>query len=379
MNTYNSPQKLLFLVNVDWFFISHRLELAIKAKKMGFDVIVACKDTGVKNVITDNGLIFIDLPFSRSGLNVIKEFNLLFRLYKIYLMVKPNIVHHVSLKAVIYGSIISSISKIPNRTINVITGLGYVFSNISLINNFLRRLFLFLFKFLSDRSYITIFQNHNDLNVFTDNNIINNSKAVLIRGSGVDLNHFKYSEELMGEQTIFMLHARLLYDKGVEEFVKASEFLVNKYGKHVKCVLAGPLDSENKSRISQKVVEKWVYNGGVEWLGEITYEQIPNLLREANVIVLPSYHEGLPKSLIEAGAIGRAVITTDVPGCNEIIKDGKNGLLVPPKEITELINKMEYLINNPQKRSNMGVEARKIVEEQYGLELVVNETIRLYM
>ncbi len=373
-------KKLLYLVNVDWFFISHRLDLAIAAKNQGYDVYVLGKDTGHSHIFSKNKINFVDIPVSRSGINPLKEFKLLLIILFKYKKINPDIVHHVALKSVIYGTIAARIFKIPT-IINAITGLGYVFNkNDSIINSFINKIILGSLKLVSSKPFITtILQNDYHSNILIRKRILKRNNVKIICGSGVNFNVFKYLPENPSNELKVMMLSRLLWDKGVKEFVDASLLIKNNNDLKFKFVLVGKIDLNNRSAIPKSSVDTWVQNGLIEWWGEKMIEDIPSIISEGTIIVLPSYHEGLPKILLEAGAVGRPVVTTSIPGCKDVIKQNVNGLLVPVGDSYSLSKAIDYLLRNPKIRKRMGVNARNIIEKNYDLKNIVKQQLDLYL
>lgn len=369
-------KKLFIVVNVDWFFLSHRLPIALEALNRAYDVtIFAIEEDGKGDEIRSYGLNFIALPTSRSGTNIFRELKVLFFLLKHYRKGKPDIVHHIAVKPVTYGSIAAKIARVP-RVINALSGLGFLFINAAqnkLIYHLVQSLFRFGFR---NPNLSFILQNQDDLQMIKKLKLLKEKQIYLIKGSGVNLDEYAFNKEKFTQKLIVLLPARMLWDKGVGEFVKAAKLLHQKYSKNVEFVLAGGVDMGNKAGIDQEQLESWNLEGIVKWIG--FQENMIELLQEANIVVLPSYREGLPKSLIEACAIGRAIITTDVPGCREVVNNGVNGFLVPVKEVLPLANAIETLLLNKELRIKMGKEGRKIAEKNFSIETVVEKTFQIY-
>lgn len=369
-------KKLFIVVNVEWFFLSHRLPIALEAQKKGYDVtIFATEEKGQGPFIEQHGLKFVKLPTTRSGTNIITEIRVLFFLYHYYKKYKPDIVHHVAVKPVTYGSIAAKLSKVP-RVINALSGLGFLFINAEK-NKWLHRIVTSAFKYgFKNPNIRFILQNHDDYNLIKSTSLLKEDQLCLIKGSGVDLSIFAYSEIPKVSPVVVLLPARMLWDKGVGEFVLCAQILKKKYKQQVHFVLAGESDVANKSGIEKAQLEQWNKEGDVEWIGH--QSDIMKWYQNAHIIVLPSYREGLPKSLIEACAIGRPIVTTDVPGCREVVTDGENGFLVPQKDFLTLAEKIEILINNPDFRIEMGKKGRLKAEKEFSIENVIEKTLELY-
>lgn len=367
-------RKLILIVNVDWFFLSHRLPLALEALERNWKVYIITKNTGRFKEIEALGLIPINLQVERSGKNVFKEALVIRNLHKLYLEIKPDAVHHVTLKIAIYGSIAARLANVP-RVINAISGLGFNFTDgrKSLIQKIIQKLMIKAFK---NRGHIFIFQNPDDSMMFEELGLSEGNKAVIIKGSGVDLNTFTFSETPNSGKIRFLLPARMLKDKGVEEFIAAAKLLDAALPNKGEWILAGGLDANNPAGYNENELTSLIAESNVKWAG--FQKDMISTLRDSDVVVLPSYREGLPKSLIEAAAIGRPIVTTDAVGCRECVMDGVNGYLVPIKDIDGLAAAMEKLLLNPELRKQMGIESRIIAEREFSIEHVVEKTLALY-
>ena len=367
--------KLLFVVNVDWFFISHRLIIAEEAMKKGFEVFVACKDTGRSHEITDKGIEFIDLPFSRSGINPISEFSVLIKFYKIYNEIKPDIVHHITLKPIIYGTLISRLFKVKG-IVNAVSGLGYNFTadRKGLVQKIMIRLLKIGFK----RNNLTIiFQNDDDKKAFYDLGIISDSNIVVkIKGSGVDIVKFPQSQLPSFDLIKILFPTRMLWDKGVKELRISSEILKEKYKDKVQIILCGLADEDNKAGVSPSYLEDWQDGKCVKWIGY--QKDMVKVYQDSHIVVLPSYREGMPKTLIEACAIGRAIVTTDAIGCKECVDDGINGLKVPVYSTVELAKAIEKLIVNYKLIQEMGKNSRNKAEQEFNVLGVIDKHLDIY-
>ena len=367
--------KLLFVVNVDWFFISHRLVIAEEAVKNGFEVFVACEDTGRSNEITDKGIKFIDFPFSRSGTNPISELGTIIKFYKIYNEIKPDLVHHITLKPVIYGTLISRLFKVKG-IVNAVSGLGYNFTadRKGLVQKIMIRLLRIGFK----RNNLTIiFQNDDDKKAFYDLGIISDSNFILkIKGSGADLVKFPNTPLPSFDMIKILFPARMLWDKGVKELRITSEILKEKYEGRIQILLSGMADDENKAGVPSSYLEDWHDDKFVRWIGH--QNEMLSIYQDCHIVVLPSYREGMPKSLIEACAIGRAVVTTDAIGCRECVDEGFNGLKVPVYSTIELAGAIEKLILDQKLIQKMGENSRKKAEQEFDVLEVINKHLGIY-
>ena len=341
--------------------------------KLGWEVFVATPDTGDAHIIKAAGLNHITLEMSRKGLNPLRELKTMFEFWRLYKDLSPQIVHHVTVKPIIYGSIVASLLN-KSFVVNAISGLGYVFTSLPK-NNIVRLITTFLYKLALNRSNSkTIFQNPDDLNLFIQEGMIEKSKTRLILGSGVNCSVFSPTPAKIGD-IIVMLPARMLFDKGIYEFVNAVTLLKADYPK-VKFVLVGRSDDGNPALIPTKQLRAWELAGLIEWWG---YKRnMDEVLNMASMVVLPSYREGLPKVLLEAAACSKPIISTNVPGCKEIVRHEVNGLLIPPKDEVALAEAIRRLLDNPEFARQLGENGREIVQNEFSEALVVEKTFEVY-
>jgi len=368
-------KKILFVVNVDWFFISHRLIIAEKAMLNGFEVFVACQNTGRSDEIIEKGINFINLTISRSGTNPLLELSTLISIYKIYNNLKPDIVHHVTLKPIIYGSLISKLTNI-KTVVNAVSGLGYTFTKNR--GGLVQKLIVQLLRFVFNRKHLTvIFQNDDDQNLFKELNIISkDNKIVKIKGSGVDLNKFKQLPYPSFDIIKIILPIRMVWDKGVKELRKASEILKEKYNEKIQFILIGLADVDNKAGVPASYLNEWQDGSYVKWIGY--QKDMVEVYRNSHLVVLPSYREGMPKTLIEACAVGRAIITTDAIGCKECVDEGINGFKVPVYSTKELAQAIEKLILNNELLIQMGNRSRYKAENEFNVDKVIDTHLKIY-
>lgn len=368
-------KKALFIVvNVDWFFLSHRLPIALAAKEKGYRVTIVSKDTGKREEIEALGLRFINVEFERSGANPLHELRCIKILYKIYKLEKPDIIHHVTLKASLLGCLAVKLSGI-KRIVNAISGFGYNFTDerTGIKQRIIRTMMNMAFK---SKKFHFIFQNPDDINQFMKFNFVSESQIHLIKGSGVDLNKFTYEKPISKEKVQVILPARMLYDKGIIEFIQAAKKIKDKVVDKAEFVLVGDCDTINLSGIKEEDIKREIDVPFLNWIG--FKKDIFSVIKNSDIVVLPSYREGLPKSLIEACAVGRPIVTTDVEGCRECVIEGYNGYLVPAKNIETLSEKMEDLINDPEKRTRMGLNGRILAEKNFSIDSVIREHLRIY-
>jgi len=367
-------RKILFVVNDAGFFKSHRLRLAQEASARGYEPVVACGRSSGEAALCEYGIRCRTFALSRSGLNPIRDLNTFVALLRIYRDEKPDIVHHVTIKPVIYGTLASRLAHVP-AVVNAIPGMGFVFTQRGFTASVVRNLVNLLYRIaLVHGNMRFIFQNREDLQNFVQHTVIPEPQTYLIRGSGIDLNDFPYTPEPPGPVS-FVLLARMLSDKGIREFVEAAR-RVRSSQPQWRFVLVGGVDPGNPSSLTEAELEAWNAEGVVEWLGHRS--DVPAILAGAHVVCLPSYREGLPKSLLEASAIGRPMIASNVPGCREVVRDGITGLLVEPRDAVALADAMLRLGLDPTLRARLGRAARERAEALYSIEDVVRDTFLIY-
>lgn len=367
-------KRILFVVNCPAFFISHRLPLALTAKQKGYEVHVATMPGPYVRQIVSLGLVHHAIPFTRAGKNPMNEIFVFFYIYKLFRQLKPTLVHLVTIKPVLYGGIAARMAGVPS-VVAAVSGLGYVFiaegAKASLMRVAVKSLYRLSF---AKRNIRVIFQNQDDCSSFVESGILSYDKTILIRGSGVDLKNHPIIIEPEGKPVVTMA-ARLLKDKGVLEFIEAA-LLVKKRGIDVKFQLVGEIDPGNPASVTESELIKIKDESVVHVLGH--RKNIAELFSKSNIIVLPSYREGLPKVLVEAAAAGRAVITTDVPGCRDAIEPDKSGLLVPVRNADALAEAIQVLIDDSDLRRAMGRAGRKLAEEEFSIEKITQAHLDIY-
>lgn len=366
--------KLFIVVNVDWFFLSHRKDIALSAQKKGYKVTVVTKDTGKKSTIEALGLKVIDLPMNRSGQNIIEELYTCWFLYRLYRREKPDIVHHVGLKTILWGTLAAKLAKV-HGVVNAVSGLGIFFSeeNTSLVSKLLPRVLRFSHH---RKNLAVIFQNEEDKGLFLKNRIIKEEQAFMIKGSGVDLNQYCYTPEQESGKIKVLFTARMIVEKGVFVLVDAALKIKEKYRDKVEFLLCGGLD-DNPKAIKEEELKAVCDGGYIQWLGYRT--DVLKLLKSCHIVAFPSYYkEGLPKSLIEAAAVGRPIVTTNSIGCKETVVDGYNGYLIPVKDSDTLAEKLNLLFEDENLRRNMGRNSRILAEKDFSIENVIHRHLEIY-
>lgn len=367
-------RRLLFVVNNPAFFLSHRLPLALAAMQAGMDVHVATMDGPSVPRIVAHGLSHHVIPLSRSGKNPVLELYSLYALWRLFRRLRPHLVHAVTIKPVLYGGIAARAARVP-AFVAAISGLGFVFMRQRRHFDFLRWAATFLYRLaLGHPNSRVIFQNIDDRNTLRDAGVVSSTQAVLIRGSGVDLTQFKAVPEPHGAPVAIMV-ARLLVDKGVREFVAAARLAAG-HPSGLRWVLVGSPDKGNPASVADEELADWRREGVVECLGE--QDDIASLYARSHIAVLPSYREGLPKSLIEAAACGRPIVTTDVPGCRDAIEPNITGLLVPARDAKALCKAVLQLAGDGALRRKLGAAGRLLAEREFDVRHVAQAHLDLY-
>ena len=366
--------KILFLTTEDSSFWSHRLALARAAKNEGAEVVIMTRSGKYHSRLEKEGFRIIPWKISRRSLNPIRELFSLMQVLKAYRLEQPDLVHHVAFKPIVYGGIAARLCG-GISTVNTVTGLGPVFINSNPHMIFLRRLLTIVLKWVfRPVDCKVILQNGDDRDLLVKQRIAMRDKTVVIPGFGVDTDHFVPFPEPSGVPVV-MLPARMLWEKGVGEFVAAASELRAR-GASVRMVLVGDPDPNNPGCINEAKLKEWVNSGDVEWWGQ--QENMPSVLCQSHVVCLPSYREGLPKVLLEASACGRAIVTTSTPGCSHAVRHGENGLLVPIKDSQSLAAAIFGLLGDKKLRTQMGARGRARAVHEFSDKLIARETLDVY-
>lgn len=365
--------KLLFVVADDWYFLSHRLPLARAALREGFEVVVATRIGTKDQEILDAGCRLIPLEhLKREKRSPLGELRAIRELRTIYRRENPDIIHHVALKPVLYGNI--GALGLPLKIVNAFAGLGYLESSKSPKAMILRTVIWNMMRFLLNRpKAFTILQNFEDRDFAVNTLGMSLENTEVIMGSGVDLELFRPSPQPSGVP-IVMLPSRLLWNKGVAEFVAAAELLIST-GVKARFVLVGDTDEGSPSAIPRSRIAEWNDSGSIEWWGKMNDMQ--KVIPQGSIICLPSYREGIPKVLIEAAACGRPIVTTDVPGCRDVVQHYVNGMLVPARNTDVLALTIRVLLGNSDLRARMGDAGRKIAAH-FSQDVVIEKTLTRY-
>ncbi|HEX3954212.1 MAG TPA: glycosyltransferase family 4 protein [Stellaceae bacterium] len=376
--------KLIFLVTEDWYFWSHRLPVARAARDVGFEIIVATRVRDHGERIRGEGFRLHELPWRRRGDGILGATRAIIAIAALYRRERPDVVHHVALKPVLFGAIACRLAfpragarpGVPGvpGVIAAVTGLGAGLATSTMLVGLGRRLLQQALR-LAARGGRVIVQNPEDGTALTRLGV-DAGRITLIRGSGVDTDHFAALPRPAGSIVTIAFVSRMLRSKGVLDAVEAVRRLRER-GVAVELVLAGPADLDNRDSLDEARLQRLAAQPGIEWLGPV--DDVRAVWRRAAIAVLPStYGEGVPKALIEAAACARPIVTTDMPGCRDIVHDGETGVLVPPHDIAALTEALGALARDPARREAMGRAGRALVEREFGEAGVARQTLALY-
>lgn len=371
--------KLLYFANTDWYLWNFRRSLALAARDAGHDVLLVSPPGPYAARFAALGLRWLPAPMQRRSLNPLRELGLLRWLHALMRTERVDLVHAFTIKGAVYGSLAARLAGVPAR-VNAVTGLGYVFTSETWRARLLRPVVRALLRLaLGGRGGRLVLQNMDDVRRFADMQLVTGDRVHLIEGSGVDCRRFapgpSSAAHTEGEPLRVLLPARLLWDKGVAEFVTAAARLAAE-GRAIRCLLAGTPDPGNPASVPEATVHAWVRDGLVTWLGHV--DDMPALLREVDVAVLPSYREGLPRALIEAAACGLPLVTTDVPGCRAVVTHEVDGLLVPVRDPEALTRAIARLHDEPALRARLGAAARAKALRVFDERHVIARTLAVY-
>ena len=369
-------KKIFLVINVDKFFLSHRKDIALAAKKTGYDVTVITHFTGMQEKITELGLRVINLPENPTGMNLREEITTFLFLYHIYKTEKPDVIHHVGIKPMLWGTIAATLARRKN-VVNAVSGTGFIFSP-HRRNSKKAKAVRGALKQFNRASYKFIFQNFDDRQEFEKEKISYPEQAIMIKGSGVDLKKFAYVDESQKDNSLIKIvfTGRMIQSKGVLILIEAAEKLRTEYEGKIQFLLCGDLH-DNPSALTKEQLESLCDNSYIKWLG--FQKDIYSVLKNCHIMAFPSFYmEGLPKSIIDAEAAGLPVITTDWVGCKDTVEDGVNGYLIPVKDSDALAEKLKILIDNPEIRCEMGRKSREYAEKYFSIENVIQKHLEIY-
>ncbi len=363
---------LLFIADNAGLFLSHRLPIALTALNSGYEVHVATPpDYAAKQILESYSIVCHDISVTPGKFKFFSDLKTFFSLWKVFKKIKPDLVHLIAFKPTLYGSIVSRITKTP-AVVATITDL--IKAGISLENPFPKFVhWLYSIGFNRPKLQIT-FQSRDERDIFLKMGLIEKRQITMIRGTGVNMQQFRPIPELH-TVPIVLLASRMRWDKGIKEFVEASQQL-KKIGIPARFVLVGGIDPQHPETIDTKTLQTWHDEGVIEWWGE--KNDMPLVFAQAHIICLPSYREGLPKILVEAAACGKPIVASDVAGCREIVTNEENGILVPAKEIESLAIALNRLLSNPALRHEMGKKGREKAIKEFSIIRIVDRTFKIY-
>ena len=364
--------RILLFANTDWYLYNFRLSLAKDLRARGHEVILLSPPGGFQELLQEEGFQWIPFPLSRQGINPIKEIWTLWKLSRIYHQIDPDIVHHFTIKPVIYGSLAAHFLRI-RGIINSITGLGHLFIDSEAVTRVLRVIASRLYR-MNLRGTQVIFENPEDRDIFVQNKLLKAEQSHLILGTGVDVEKFRPSPRT-NEIPVVLFSSRMLVTKGFVEYIEAARMLHQK-GLNARFAIAGRTDPGNPASIPDEQIEAWKESEALEWWG--WQDDMPAALARADIFCLPSYREGVPNALLEAAACGLPIVTTDVPGCRDVVAHGVNGYLVPVRNTEGLAQELERLITDRDLRHHMGTAGRYIAVNQFSTTKVNKETLAVY-
>lgn len=365
---------LVYVITEDWFFASHFLDRAVAATKNGYKVSVVTRCRTTSEALKDRSINFCNFEFSRLGLNPFSEAITILRLRKLLISLQPDIVHNIALKPVVLGSIAAKLAGIRN-IVNAPVGMGYVFTSNENKARLLRPVVKKLIRFvLGQPNSRVVIENLDDLQNLIDNSFAKPHTIALIKGAGVDTEKFKMVPEPDGPIKVIMV-SRLLRDKGVREFIDAAK-IVHGLRSSVEFLLVGDVDNGNPTSLTRHELNELSQSNSIKLLGART--DIAELLASSHIACLPSYREGLPKSLIEAASCGRPIVTTNVPGCREVVEEMTNGLLIPPRDVEALAKALVKLIDDAKLRKQMGTNNRNKAISEFSNQIIIRQTRDVY-
>jgi glycosyltransferase involved in cell wall biosynthesis len=367
--------RLLFLVANDWYFYWHRLALAQRIAAAGYDVHVATPPGRFCSAIEAAGVPHHPIRIDRQGLNPFKDLATLKRLVALYRQLKPALAHHVAIKPIIYGSVAARLTGVP-AVVNAMPGTGYLFASPQLLAHLIRPAVMTAFRLLLNApNSRVILENRDDRQMWISSRVMRPDRIVVTPGCGVDTDSFRPAPEPAGPPLV-VLPARLLFYKGVAEFVEAARVLRQR-GTNARFALAGEGDPGNPASVPAALLRRWEAEGAVELLG--WRDDIGKVFAQSHIVCLPSHGgEGVPRSLLEAASCGKPVVATDVPGCRDVVRNGENGLLVPPRQVEPLADALDRLIRDGELRRSMGARGRALALAEFSVDIVAAEVMRLY-
>ena len=365
----------MFLVTEDWYFSLHRIPLAEAMKRADYRVIIAAGDNGKLCELEERGFEVERIAWKRGHANPLRLLIELAKVRRVYKRIRPDLIHHVAMKPSLMGSV-ASLGMPGTAIVNNLTGLGNVFADSGILARLAQTLLKLAFRIaFSRKRSVTIVENRDDWQFLTKDVGIGTDVAKLIRGVGIDTDRFVSVSEPVGKPVVTMV-SRMLWHKGVKILIDAAR-LLRRRGLDITVRLVGDSDGGSSTAIPREQLRAWHHEGVVEWMGY--REDIPAVWRESHIAVLPSYYrEGIPRSLLEAAACGRTIITTDTPGCREVVINGLNGILIRPRDPEQLAETIARLADDRISRERMGKAGRDLVEAKFSERLIVEQIANLY-
>lgn len=361
-----NKKTIAIVLNASWNLFNFRLNLIRSIEKAGYKVVLIAPYDQYSGILKKE-FEYHDIYISNQGTNPKEDIKTFIQFYRLYKQVKPDIVLHYTIKPNIYGTLASHFLGI--KSINNIAGLGTLFIK----HNFVTTIAKWLYKYSQSKAEKIFFQNNDDFKLFTDEGLVEKSKCDVLPGSGVDLEKFKPVTTITKDKVFrFLLISRMLWDKGVKEYVEAAKIIKEKYT-HVEFQLLGFLDVENKAAISKDQMDKWVQEGYIQYLG--VSDHVQQEIAQADCIVLPSfYREGTPRTLLESASMAKPIVTTDNVGCRDVVGDGINGYLCKTRDTEDLVKKLEKMLGlSVEERVEMGKKGREKMQRQFDEQIVINK------
>jgi glycosyltransferase involved in cell wall biosynthesis len=375
MSRHTNAKTIVFSANTTWYLYNFRFPLIKSLLDRGHRIIALSPSDSYEKYLSDNGVKHFHIRMKRGSINPIDDLVLLYKFTRIYSCLKPDIVQHFTAKPVIYGSLAAKLTHV-NFIFNMIPGLGYVFTGRNLKKAIIKNLITAMYRRILKYSNHVFFQNTDDKDYFLRHHLVNENNISVVPGTGVDTEFFAPIKKQRNQTVTFLVMARMLWEKGIEEFVEAARALGGQY-KNSSFWLLGPVDNDNPMGIPSTQLTQWTEEGAVQYLGMT--DDVKSFMSKADVVVLPSYYrEGIPLSLLEASAMGMPIITTDSVGCREVVIDGENGFLIPIKNPEKLAAAMEKFIQQPFLIEKMGRRSRQRAVKMYDSKKIVAQILKYY-
>jgi glycosyltransferase involved in cell wall biosynthesis len=357
--------KIAIVINTSWNIYNYRMGLLKALMDQGHEVYAIAPRDEFSDALIEAGCNYIPVEIDNWGTNPIKDIKLIFDFHKIYKALDPDVIFHFTIKPNIYGSIAARLLNIPSMS-NV-SGLGTVFMQENLVTKLVKAMYRFSFRFPKK----VFFQNEDDKDFFEEHNLVNNEIVETLPGSGVDTNHFAPNGYVSNGKFTFLMVSRLLYDKGVVEYIEATK-RIKSNGKIIEFQILGGVDPGHIRGIPKETLDEWVNSGLVNYLG--TAKDVRPYIDNADCVVLPSYREGTPRTLLEAASMAKPLLATDVPGCNNVVEDNINGYLCKVKDVDDLVIKMKRMIKaSDSELLKFGENGRNMVISRFDEKIVVNK------